>query len=59
MAGLHAAVLEILEARFNTIPTALTAAIQGIGDPTTLHQLVRHAALADSLETFESQLPES
>ena len=57
MAGLHAAVLGILEARFDDVPSPLAAAIKAIDDPAVLEQLVRHAALADTLEAFESGLP--
>ena len=57
VAGLHAAVLGFLEARFDEVPAPLTAAIEAIDDPALLNQLVRHAALADSLATFEAGLP--
>ena len=57
VAGLHAAVLGILEARFGDVPSTLATAIKAIDDPAVLDQLVRHAALADTLEAFEAGLP--
>jgi hypothetical protein len=57
VAGLHAAVLGILEARLEDVPSPLAAAIKAIEAPAVLEQLLRHAARAETLRAFEAGLP--
>jgi hypothetical protein len=55
-APLRELVLDLLEARFDTVTGALRERIQAITDETELKRLHRQAALAESLKTFQAKL---
>jgi hypothetical protein len=47
------AVIEVLEARFDLVPTPMVTAIQTISDPGILKFLLKKAATTDSLDHFK------
>jgi hypothetical protein len=51
------AVLEVLVARFSTVPVSLEERIRRVENPAALRRLIRQAATAASLEEIEALLP--
>jgi flagellar biosynthesis/type III secretory pathway protein FliH len=52
------AVIEVLRARFAPLPNSLLKKIQQIAQMAVLSQLLKKAAVVESLEAFEQQLQE-
>ncbi|MCF7709368.1 MAG: transposase, partial [Verrucomicrobia bacterium] len=54
--ALHAAIVEVLEARFSSVPKELKAKVNAIADEQELRRLHRKAVLVPSIEEFEREI---
>ncbi|MCF7669953.1 MAG: transposase, partial [Verrucomicrobia bacterium] len=54
--ALHAAIVEVLEARFGSVPGKLKAKVNAIADEQELHRLHRKAVLVPSIQEFEREI---
>ncbi|GAB4218407.1 MAG: hypothetical protein OHK0012_27310 [Synechococcales cyanobacterium] len=50
--GIHASIVEVLQARFGTLPKSLQNRLYQISDPAVLKQLVRQAATISVVDEF-------
>jgi flagellar biosynthesis/type III secretory pathway protein FliH len=56
IAAARAAVVDVLESRFNRVPVRLSSQLNRIADAERLRYLVRQAATAATVKDFERQL---
>jgi flagellar biosynthesis/type III secretory pathway protein FliH len=56
IAAARAAVVEVLESRFNRVPRKVSSQLNKITDAGRLRALIRHAATAATVKDFERQL---
>ena len=57
--GTRKSVLEVLQARFETVPAELNDRLNAIGDRAVLTRLLRQAATMPSVEAFQQALSQS